>query len=66
MLSVMFVIVMSACATTTSQPIDAISGTWVGTTKSGDFEFGVTFVIGEKCSLGDTCGTFDFPEISCY
>jgi hypothetical protein len=64
---VVFAIVISACAsaTTTSQPIDAISGTWVGTAKSGDFEFGVTFVVGEKCNLGDACGTFDFPDISC-
>jgi hypothetical protein len=65
MFIVMFAIVMSACATGTSQSIDAISGTWVGTAKSGDFEFGVTFVVGEKCSLGDACGTFDFPDISC-
>lgn len=62
---VMFAFVMSACASATAQPIDAISGTWVGTAKSGDFEFGVTFVVGEKCSLGDACGTFDFPDISC-
>ena len=65
MFIVMFAIVMSACESATSQPIDAISGTWVGTAKSGDFEFGVTFVVGEKCSLGDACGTFDFPDISC-
>jgi hypothetical protein len=63
MFLVMFAIAVSACAT--SQPIDAISGTWVGTAKSGDFEFGVAFVIGDNCSLGDACGTFDFPDISC-
>ncbi len=63
MFIVMFAILMSACES--SQPIDAISGTWVGTAKSGDFEFGVTFVIEENCSLGDACGTFDFPDISC-
>jgi hypothetical protein len=64
---VIFAIAMTACASTTaaSQPIDAISGKWVGTAKSGDFEFGVTFVVGEKCSLGEACGTFDFPDISC-
>lgn len=67
MFIVMFAIVMSACAsaTATSQSIDTISGTWIGTAKSGDFEFGVRFEVGEKCSLGDACGTFDFPDISC-
>ena len=65
MFIVMVAIGMSACATATPQSIDAISGTWVGTAKSGDFEFGVTFVVGEKCSLGVACGTFDFPDISC-
>lgn len=65
MFIVMFAVVLSACASATSQPIDAISGTWVGTAKSGDFEFGVTFVIGKNCSLGEACGTFDFPDISC-
>lgn len=65
MFIVMFAFALSACATTTSHPIDAISGTWVGTAKSGDFEFNVTFVIEEKCSLGEACGTFDFPDISC-
>jgi hypothetical protein len=65
MFIVMFAIVMSGCEAGTASPIDAISGTWVGTAKSGDFEFGVTFVIEENCSLGDGCGTFDFPDISC-
>lgn len=65
MFIVMFAIVMSACASSTSHPIDAISGTWVGAAKSVEFEFGVTFVVGEKCSLGDACRTFDFPDISC-
>jgi hypothetical protein len=45
--------------------IDAISGTWLGTAKSGDFEFDVRFEIGKFCKIGSVCGTFDFPAISC-
>lgn len=45
--------------------IDAISGTWVGTAKSGDFEFDVRFEIGKSCKVGSVCGTFNFPSISC-
>ena len=45
--------------------IDAISGTWVGTAKSGNFEFDVRFEIGKSCKIGLACGTFDFPSISC-
>jgi hypothetical protein len=45
--------------------IDSISGTWLGTAKSGDFEFDVRFEIGKSCKIGSVCGTFDFPSISC-
>jgi hypothetical protein len=44
---------------------NAIAGEWVGTAKSGDFEFDVKFSIGESCKIGSTCGAFDFPSISC-
>jgi hypothetical protein len=45
--------------------IDAISGTWIGIAKSGDFEFDVRFEIGTGCKIGSVCGTFDFPAIGC-
>jgi hypothetical protein len=53
-------------STTPSQNrIDAISGTWVGKAKNGNFEFDAKFVIEESCKIGSVCGTFDFPTISC-
>jgi hypothetical protein len=55
----------SSAATQSPSPIDSISGKWVGTAKSGDFEFDATFIIENSCSVGTVCGTFDFPKISC-
>ncbi|HXD11602.1 MAG TPA: hypothetical protein VN653_16170 [Anaerolineales bacterium] len=50
---------------TEKSKIDAITGTWIGTAKNGDFEFDAKFTIGKSCNIGFVCGTFDFPAISC-
>jgi hypothetical protein len=56
-------------ATPLLNKIDAISGTWVGTakgtSKDGDYEIEATFIIGNSCSIGTVCGTFDIPTIPC-
>ena len=50
---------------TQQNDIDQISGTWLGTAKSGEIEYDVRFEIGESCEIGSICGTFDFPSFSC-
>lgn len=51
--------------TSPQSKIDAISGTWIGIAKSGDFEYDAKFIIGKSCEIGSVCGTFEFPTISC-
>jgi hypothetical protein len=63
--TVITLIILSLLRTTPPKSIDAISGTWVGTAKSGDFEYDAKFIIGTSCEVGSVCGTFEFPTISC-
>ncbi len=44
---------------------DELIGTWQGSAFNKDFEVHVSVVIEAPCHLGDICGQFDIPTVSC-
>lgn len=45
--------------------IDAIVGTWTGPIVNNGFEMQISITIEETCQLGQLCGQFDIPTVSC-
>jgi purine nucleosidase/pyrimidine-specific ribonucleoside hydrolase len=45
--------------------IDPLVGSWSGIADNNGFEMEISIIIEETCQLGNICGQFDIPTISC-